>query len=102
MRDINTVLNQGLSRAAIFNAVDASLARLNTPYIDLLQVHRYDETTPIQETMKALHDLVESGKVRYIGASSMWATQFAAMQFIAEKNGWTKFVSMQVSDHERN
>ena len=86
----------GLSRAAIFNAVDASLARLGTSYIDLLQIHRYDASTPIEETMKALHDLVQSGKVRYIGASSMWATQFATLQFVAEKNGWTKFISMQV------
>jgi aryl-alcohol dehydrogenase-like predicted oxidoreductase len=85
----------GLSRAAIFNAVDASLARLNTSYIDLFQIHRFDPTTPLEETMKALHDLVQSGKVRYIGASSMWAIQFAQMQFVAEKNGWTKFVSMQ-------
>lgn len=85
----------GLSRAAIFNQVDASLARLGTPYIDLLQIHRFDTTTPIQETMRALHDLVLSGKVRYIGASSMWATQFARMQHCAEINGWTKFTSMQ-------
>lgn len=85
----------GLSRVAIFNAVDASLARLDTPYIDLLQIHRFDETVPIEETMEALHDLVKSGKVRYIGASSMWAVQFASMQFVAEKRGWTKFVSMQ-------
>lgn len=85
----------GLSRAAIFNQVEASLARLDTPYIDLLQIHRFDAAVPIEETMKALHDLVQSGKVRYIGASSMWATQLAQMQFVAEKNGWTKFVSMQ-------
>jgi aryl-alcohol dehydrogenase-like predicted oxidoreductase len=85
----------GLSRQAIFAAVDASLARLNTSYIDLLQIHRFDGKVPIEETMEALHDLVKSGKVRYIGASSMWATQFAMMQFCAEKNGWTKFVSMQ-------
>ncbi|KAF5024379.1 hypothetical protein F66182_3566 [Fusarium sp. NRRL 66182] len=85
----------GLSRAAIFNQVEASLKRLDTDYIDLLQIHRYDEDTPLEETMKALHDLVQSGKVRYIGASSMWATQFARMQFVAEKNGWTQFVSMQ-------
>jgi len=85
----------GLSRQAIFNAVDASLKRLDTPYIDLLQIHRFDPTVPLEETMEALHDLVKSGKVRYIGASSMWATQFAQMQFVAEKNGWTKFVSMQ-------
>lgn len=85
----------GLSRQAIFNAVEASLRRLDTDYIDLLQIHRFDVYTPIEETMSALHDLVKSGKVRYIGASSMWATQFASMQFVAEKNGWTKFVSMQ-------
>jgi aryl-alcohol dehydrogenase-like predicted oxidoreductase len=85
----------GLSRAAIFNAVNKSLQRLDTDYIDLLQIHRFDPTTPIEETMEALHDLIKSGKVRYIGASSMWAVQFAQMQFVAEKNGWTKFVSMQ-------
>ncbi|KAL1881471.1 hypothetical protein VTK73DRAFT_3533 [Phialemonium thermophilum] len=85
----------GLSRAAIFNQVEASLKRLDTPYIDLLQIHRFDPNTPIEETMKALHDLVQSGKVRYLGASSMWATQFARMQFVAEQHGWTKFVSMQ-------
>jgi len=89
------VNQHGLSRAAIFNAVDASLKRLDTDYIDLLQIHRFDTTVPIEETMEALHDLVKSGKVRYIGASSMWAYQFAMMQFCAEKNGWTKFVSMQ-------
>jgi aryl-alcohol dehydrogenase-like predicted oxidoreductase len=91
----DTNRNSGLSRTAIFSAVDASLARLDTPYIDLFQIHRYDPETPPEETMKALHDLVQSGKVRYIGASSMWATQFAQLQFVAEKNGWTKFVSMQ-------
>jgi aryl-alcohol dehydrogenase-like predicted oxidoreductase len=85
----------GLSRAAIFNQVEASLKRLDTDYIDLLQIHRSDELTPHEETMKALHDLVQLGKVRYIGASSMWATQFARMQFVAEKNGWTQFISMQ-------
>lgn len=89
-------VNQGgLSRAAIFNAVDASLERLGTPYLDLLQIHRFDQTVPVEETMKALHDLVQAGKVRYIGASSMWAYQFAKLQTAAEKNGWTKFVSMQ-------
>ncbi|KAH8893935.1 Aldo/keto reductase [Thozetella sp. PMI_491] len=85
----------GLSRAAIFNAVNASLRRLGTDYIDLYQIHRFDYDTPIEETMKALHDLVASGKVRYIGASAMWATQFARMQAVAEKNNWTKFISMQ-------
>ncbi|KAF5384326.1 hypothetical protein D9615_003310 [Tricholomella constricta] len=89
-------INQsGLSRAAIFNAVEASLARLNVSYIDLYQIHRFDSTTPAEETMKALHDLVESGKVRYIGASSMRAWQFALLNEVAEKHGWTKFVSMQ-------
>ncbi|KAI2609213.1 Aldo/keto reductase [Hypoxylon sp. NC1633] len=87
--------NGGLSRAAIFNAVEASLARLGTSYIDLFQIHRFDYATSIEETMKALHDLVQAGKLRYIGASSMWATQFARMQAVAERNGWTKFVSMQ-------
>jgi aryl-alcohol dehydrogenase-like predicted oxidoreductase len=76
-----------LSRAAIFNQVEASLRRLDTDYIDLLQIHRFDYDTPMEETMKALHDLVESGKVRYIGASSMWAVNFARLQFTAEKNG---------------
>ncbi|KAI4524595.1 Aldo/keto reductase [Schizophyllum commune Loenen D] len=89
------VNQSGLSRAAIFNAVEGSLARLNTSYIDLYQIHRYDFTTPPEETMKALHDLVESGKVRYIGASSMRAWQFALLNEVAEKHGWTKFVSMQ-------
>ena len=89
-------VNQGgLSRSAIFNAVNASLKRLQTDYIDLLQIHRFDRNTPVEETMKALDDLVSWGKVRYIGASSMWAYQFAKMQSVAEKNGWTKFVSMQ-------
>lgn len=75
--------------------MNASLARLGTDYIDLLQIHRFDPTVQIEETMRALHDLVQSGKVRYIGASSMWTYQFAKMQFCAERNGWTKFVSMQ-------
>jgi len=89
-------INQsGLSRAAIFNAVDASLARLETTYIDLLQIHRHDPETPAEETMKALHDLVQSGKVRYIGASSMRCWQFAHLNEVARKNGWTTFVSMQ-------
>ncbi|KAI0382974.1 aldo/keto reductase [Hypomontagnella monticulosa] len=85
----------GLSRAAIFNAVNQSLKRLDTDYIDVLQIHRFDYNTPVEETMKALHDLVQSGKVRYIGASSMWGVNFARLQFAAEKNGWTKFISMQ-------
>ncbi|KAK3672550.1 hypothetical protein LTR78_007601 [Recurvomyces mirabilis] len=85
----------GLSRIAIFEAVEASLRRLDTPYLDLLQIHRYDPYTPYEETMEALHDLVRSGKVHYIGASSMFAYQFAQYQFAAEKNHWTKFISMQ-------
>jgi aryl-alcohol dehydrogenase-like predicted oxidoreductase len=93
LRDYNN--QAGLSRAAIFTAVEKSLARLETPYIDVLQIHRFDRNTPIEETMEALHDLVRSGKVRYIGASSMWAVEFAQMQFVAEKRGWTRFVSMQ-------
>jgi len=96
MKASKDYVNQGgLSRAAIFNAVDASLKRLQLEYIDLLQIHRFDTTVPVEETMKALHDLVEHGKVRYIGASSMWTYQFAKLQAAAEKNGWTKFVSMQ-------
>ncbi|KAG8216283.1 NADP-dependent oxidoreductase domain-containing protein [Butyriboletus roseoflavus] len=89
------VNQSGLSRAAIFNAVEASLARLGTSYLDLLQIHRYDPEVPAEETMKALHDLIQSGKVRYIGASSMRCWQFAHLNEVAEKNGWTKFVSMQ-------
>lgn len=84
-----------MTRSGIFHAVDQSLARLGTTYIDLLQIQRFDPLTPPEETMKALHDLVQSGKVRYIGASSMWATQFAQLQFLAESKGWTKFISMQ-------
>ncbi len=85
----------GLSRKAIMYEVEQSLKRLQTDYIDLYIIHRWDYTTPIEETMKALHDLVESGKVRYIGASAMYAWQFQKAQNIAEKNGWTKFISMQ-------
>lgn len=85
----------GLSRTAIFNAVEASLERLDTKYIDVLQIHRFDTTTPPEETMSALHDIIKAGLVRYIGASSMWAHQFALLQHVAEKNGWTKFISMQ-------
>lgn len=96
LKDTREYVNQsGLSRQAIFNAVNASLERLQTSYIDLLQIHRYDPDTTPEETMKALHDLVESGKVRYIGASSMRAWQFAELNHVAEKNGWTKFISMQ-------
>ncbi len=85
----------GLSRAAIFSQVEQSLKRLKTDYIDLYQIHRYDPDTPIEETLEALHDLVKSGKVRYIGASSMYAWQFAQAQYVADLHGWTRFVSMQ-------
>ncbi|MEM9747007.1 MAG: aldo/keto reductase [Actinomycetota bacterium] len=85
----------GLSRKAIMTEVDHSLRRLGTDYIDLYQIHRFDHSTPVAETMEALHDVVKSGKVRYVGASSMWAWQFSKMQYTAEMNGWTKFVSMQ-------
>jgi aryl-alcohol dehydrogenase-like predicted oxidoreductase len=85
----------GLSRKAIMTEVDHSLRRLGTDYIDLYQIHRFDPTTPIEETMEALHDVVKAGKARYIGASSMWAWQFSKAQYVAEQNGWTKFVSMQ-------
>jgi len=87
--------NKGLSRKHIMSAIDASLKRLGMDYVDLYQIHRYDPETPMEETMEALHDLVKSGKVRYIGASSMYAYQFAKYQNVAEKNGWTKFISMQ-------
>jgi aryl-alcohol dehydrogenase-like predicted oxidoreductase len=85
----------GLSRRAIFEQVDASLARLGTDYIDLYQIHRFDPEVPVEETMEALHDVVKSGKARYIGASSMWAWQFAKLQYTAQLHGWTSFVSMQ-------
>ncbi|PWW34303.1 MULTISPECIES: aldo/keto reductase [Paenibacillus] len=85
----------GLSRKAIMNEIDNSLKRLGTDYVDLYQIHRWDPNTPIEETMEALHDLVKSGKVRYIGASSMLAWQFAKAQHVAERNGWTRFVSME-------
>jgi aryl-alcohol dehydrogenase-like predicted oxidoreductase len=85
----------GLSRKHIFAAVDASLRRLGVECIDLYQIHRFDLATPVEETMEALHDVVKAGKARYIGASSMWAWQFARMQHVAETHGWTRFVSMQ-------
>ena len=87
----------GLSRLHIIAGVEASLRRLGTDYLDLLQVHRWDPETPIEETMEALHDVVRAGKARYIGASSMWAWQFAKAQHTADLGGWTRFVSMQ--DH---
>ncbi len=85
----------GLSRKAIMTEIDHSLARLGTDYVDLYQIHRFDPRTPVEETMEALHDLVKAGKVRYIGASSMYAWQFSKMQYTAERHGWTRFVSMQ-------
>jgi aryl-alcohol dehydrogenase (NADP+) len=85
----------GLSRKAIFAEVDASLRRLQTDYIDLYQIHRWDYNTPIVETLEALHDVVKSGKVRYIGASSMYAWQFTQALYLADSHGWTRFVSMQ-------
>jgi aryl-alcohol dehydrogenase (NADP+) len=85
----------GLSRKHIMHAVEDSLRRLGTDYIDLYQIHRYDYHTPIEETLEALHDLVRSGKVRYIGASSMFAYQFARSLYLADLQGWTRFVSMQ-------
>lgn len=85
----------GLSRRAILEQVDNSLARLGTDYLDLYQIHRFDPETPVEETMEALHDVVRAGKVRYLGASSMWAWQFAKMQHAADLGGWTRFVSMQ-------
>lgn len=85
----------GLSRKAIMSEIDNSLKRLGTDYVDLYQIHRWDYETPIEETMGALHDVVKAGKARYIGASSMYAWQFLKANHVAEKNGWTRFVSMQ-------
>ena len=86
---------QGLSRKAIMEQIDASLTRLDTDYIDLYQIHRFDPDTPVAETMEALHGIVKAGKVRYLGASSMYAWQFAKLQHAADLGGWTRFVSMQ-------
>ncbi len=86
---------RGLSRKAILHELDESLRRLGTDYVDLYQIHRWDYETPIEETLEALHDVVKAGKVRYIGASSMYAWQFAKALYLAELNGWTRFVSMQ-------
>jgi 1-deoxyxylulose-5-phosphate synthase len=97
----------GLSRVAIMREVDESLRRLGTDYIDLYQIHRFDKNVPIEETMAALHDIVQAGKVRYIGASSMYAWQFAKMQHFAQSAGLTTFISMQdqynliAREHER-
>ena len=86
---------EGLSRKSILSEIDNSLKRLGTEYVDLYQIHRWDYETPIEETMEALHDLVKAGKVRYIGASAMFAWQFQKALYVAEKYGWTRFVSMQ-------
>jgi len=86
---------EGLSRKAILEQIDASLTRLGTDYVDLYQIHRFDSETPVEETMEALHDVVRAGKARYLGASSMYAWQFAKLQHAAELGGWTRFVSMQ-------
>jgi aryl-alcohol dehydrogenase-like predicted oxidoreductase len=88
---------RGLGRKHVLASIDASLGRLGLDYVDLYQIHRWDSTTPIEETMEALHDVVRSGKARFIGASSMYAWQFAKAQAVAERHGWTRFVSMQ--DH---
>jgi aryl-alcohol dehydrogenase-like predicted oxidoreductase len=85
----------GLSRKAIMSEIDKSLKRLETDYVDLYQIHRWDYETPIEETMEALNDIVRAGKVRYIGASAMWAWQFQKALYVAEKHGWTRFISMQ-------
>jgi aryl-alcohol dehydrogenase-like predicted oxidoreductase len=85
----------GLSRKHIMSSIDASLKRLKTDYVDLYQIHRWDYETPVEETMEALHDVIKSGKARYIGASSMYTWQFAKAQYTADLHGWTRFVSMQ-------
>ncbi len=85
----------GLSRKAILTEIDASLRRLQMDYVDLYQIHRWDSQTPIEETLEALHDVIKAGKARYIGASSMYSWQFAKALYLADLNGWTRFVSMQ-------
>lgn len=95
MQMSDDVNDGGLSRKHIMEAIDNSLRRLGTDYVDLYQIHRWDRTTPIEETMEALHDVVKAGKALYIGASSMWAWQFSQAQYTADLNGWTRFVSMQ-------
>jgi aryl-alcohol dehydrogenase-like predicted oxidoreductase len=87
--------DRGLSRKHVLSAIDASLRRLGTDYVDLYQIHRWDYQTPIEETMAALHEVVQAGKARYIGASSMFAWQFAKAQDLAERHGWSRFASMQ-------
>jgi aryl-alcohol dehydrogenase (NADP+) len=86
---------QGLSRKHIMDGIDSSLKRLGMDYVDLYQIHRWDNETPVEETMEALHDVVKAGKARYIGASSMYAWQFAKALYVSRMNGWTRFVSMQ-------
>jgi aryl-alcohol dehydrogenase-like predicted oxidoreductase len=86
---------RGLSRKAIMTEIDASLVRLGTDYVDLYQIHRWDDTTPIEETLEALHDVVKAGKARYLGASSMFAWQFCKALYLADRRGWTRFISMQ-------
>lgn len=86
---------RGLSRKSIMTEIDASLRRLGTDYVDLYQIHRWDRDTPIEETLEALHDVIKAGKARYIGASSMYAWQFAKALYVADFNGWTRFISMQ-------
>jgi len=86
---------QGLSRKAIMSEIDNSLRRLGTDYVDLYQIHRWDRTVPIEETLEALHDVVRAGKARYIGASSMWSWQFSKALYLADRHGWTRFVTMQ-------
>lgn len=88
-------LSGGLSRANILQSIDDSLSRLGMDHVDLLQIHRWDYDTPLEETLEALHDVVKSGKARYIGASSMYARQFAKALYTADRHGWTRFVSMQ-------
>ena len=87
--------DRGLSRKHLFDAIDASLRRLGTDYVDLYQIHRFDPHTPIEETLEALNDVVRAGKARYVGASSMYAWQFARMLQVSERRGWARFVSMQ-------
>src|SRR5450432_1668654 len=87
--------DRGLSRKHLFDAIDGSLKRLGTDYVDLYQIHRFDYDTPIEETLETLHDIVKAGKARYLGASSMFAWQFSKMLATADAHGWTRFVSMQ-------
>lgn len=90
--DVN---DRGLSRKHIMEAIDNSLRRLGVDYVDLYQIHRFDQETPIEETLEALHDVVKAGKVRYLGASSMYAWQFVKLNYVAKLHGWTPFISMQ-------